>query len=90
MLPAGLYESYCAKLARAASSNSCRYFDFSHSDVFTNDDFSDIVHLNNFGAKKMLSAILPDVRKSIDSLGAPASLPASSLPVKTAVTDLPH
>ncbi len=79
MLPAGLYESYCAKLARAATSNSCRYFDFSHSDVFTNDDFSDIVHLNNFGAKKMLSAILPDVRKSIDSL-----------PLKTAATDLPH
>ncbi|CAN5674085.1 hypothetical protein BH10CYA1_BH10CYA1_55080 [soil metagenome] len=75
MLPAGLYDSYCNQLANAAKTNHCRYSDFSHSAAFSNDDFSDIVHLNQVGAKKVVEAILPNVRESM-----------SNEPLKTATT----
>lgn len=65
MLPDRLYDSYCKKLADTAKASSCTYFDFSHSKEFTNDDFCDIVHLNEDGAQKVFNAILPELRQAI-------------------------
>lgn len=68
LLPVGLYDSYCQRLKQVAQSNTCHYFDLSHDQRFTDDDFMDIVHLNSSGAKKMFSNILPSLTDSIRGL----------------------
>lgn len=67
LLPEGLYNSYCERLKQVAESNTCHYFDLSHDQRFSDNDFMDIVHLNHFGAKKMFSDILPTLTSSIRS-----------------------
>lgn len=67
MLPPGLYQQYCGELSSIAHKAQIDYFDYanSKSPTFDDADFLDTVHLNEIGAHKVLSQILPKVSQRL-------------------------
>ncbi|HEY9679234.1 MAG TPA: D-alanyl-lipoteichoic acid biosynthesis protein DltD [Drouetiella sp.] len=91
MLPEGLYEQYNTKLASEAKQFDCKFIDLSHAKNFGDQDFSDTVHLNELGAKKVLEAVIPDVNQCLNaSSSANTAQTDDSKPIRSASLSLTH
>ncbi|HEY9718816.1 MAG TPA: DUF1574 family protein, partial [Trichormus sp.] len=67
LLPPGLYAQYCERLRDIVSDKHASCLDLSNSTGYTMKDFSDGVHLNAFGARKLVNQLLPEMAQAVQS-----------------------
>jgi hypothetical protein len=66
LLPEGFYSHFCKTVGlEAAKYPNVKFFDLGESAEFLHSDYWDTAHLNQFGGRKLLNHLLPEICQSL-------------------------
>lgn len=66
LLPSGFYDAYKESVKNAAATERIEFIDLDGRDLFTDSDFWDSGHLGLSGAKKLMTYLIPSIKKILN------------------------